>query len=116
MSRQAASGIHQREKHPHSGTALRHPAQSDLQCALEENPHYRYACGLGQLAPVEIQRLADDTEDGWQLYERGCLALGQKLGNIKLVALDPRPGWDTVFAAPSRAAQGIAPDQLPFLG
>jgi hypothetical protein len=65
--------------------------QGELQTALEENPHYRYACGLGQLAPVEVQRVADG--EGWRLYERGCLARGQKLGDIKPVALDPRPGW-----------------------
>lgn len=69
--------------------------QEDVQRALEENPHYRYACGIGQLAPVEIHAL--NGEDGWQLYERGCVARGQKLGNIKPVALDPRPGWDEVF-------------------
>lgn len=71
--------------------------QTDVQAALEANPHYRYACGLGQLAPVEIAIL--DGSDGWQRYERGCLARGQKLGNIKPVALDPRPGWETLFAA-----------------
>jgi hypothetical protein len=69
--------------------------QSKLQQALEENPHYRYACGLGQLGAVEIVAL--DHDDPWQLYERGCLARGQKLGNIKPIALDPRPGWEETF-------------------
>jgi hypothetical protein len=65
--------------------------QRDLQTALEENPYYRHACGVGQLAPVEIYSLE---EDGWRWYERGCVARGQKIGDIKPTALDPRPGWD----------------------
>jgi hypothetical protein len=71
--------------------------QDQVQRALEANPHYRYACGIGQLAPVEIHLLHG--EDGWHLYERGCLARGQMLGNIKPVTLDPRSGWDEVFQA-----------------
>ena len=36
--------------------------------------------------------------EAWDLFERRCLAEGQKVGNIKPVALDRRPGWPAVFA------------------
>jgi hypothetical protein len=68
-----------------------------LEAGLAENPHYRYAVGLGQLAPVEIALLDPRGEPGWRAYERGCLARGQRAGNIKPAALDAWTGWPTVF-------------------
>ena len=70
--------------------------QGDLQAELEQNPHYRYAIGLGQLAAVEI-RVLNDEVDGWTLYEAGCVARGRKLGNIKPTAIDVRFGWEKDF-------------------
>src|SRR5262245_25377070 len=55
---------------------------AELQAGLEENPHYCYAVGLGQLAPVEV-RLLPDHLAAWQVYEAVCLERGQKLGDIK---------------------------------
>jgi hypothetical protein len=71
--------------------------QTALQAGLEENPHYRYAVALGQLAPVEICVLPKGGPSGWALYEAACLARGQRAGDIKPVALDGRPGWADVF-------------------
>jgi hypothetical protein len=69
-----------------------------LEDGLTENPHYRYAVSLGQLAPAEVCLLDDAGPSGRARYERRCLALGQKLGDIKPTTLDPRPGWAEVFA------------------
>ncbi len=71
--------------------------QADLEAGLAENPYYRQAVGLGQLAPMEVEVLDPDQEPAWRVYERRCLVLGQKAGNIKPTALDPRPGWTEVF-------------------
>jgi hypothetical protein len=68
-----------------------------LEAGLEENPHYRYAVRLGQLAPVEIEILDPLGEPAWQTYERCCLARGQRAGNIKPKALDAWTGWPAEF-------------------
>jgi hypothetical protein len=75
----------------------RAPLALELQAGLEENPHYRYAVGLGQLAPVEVRLLDPHGESGWLVYERRCLARGQKAGSIKPVALDSWTGWVEAF-------------------
>src|SRR5581483_9435794 len=53
---------------------LQGPSASDveglarqLQAGLEENPHYRYAVDLGQLAPAEV-RLLPETVRAWEVY------------------------------------------------
>ena len=73
--------------------------QPSLEGKLAENPHYRYAVGLGQLAPVEIRLLDSHAESAWQVYEQRCIARGQRVGNIKPVALDTWDGWPAAFAA-----------------
>jgi GH3 auxin-responsive promoter len=65
--------------------------QNGLEAGLEENPHYRYAVHLKQLGPVEIELLDPRGEPGWRIYERRCLARGQRAGNIKPMALDACP-------------------------
>jgi hypothetical protein len=62
-----------------------------LQAGLEENPHYRYAVGLGQLAPADIELLDASRNGVASIYQRRCVAEGQKLGDIKPAALDVRP-------------------------
>jgi hypothetical protein len=69
--------------------ALRHT----LQAGLEENPYYRHAVQMGQLAPAEVRALPPGTSVGWHVYERVCLARGQKAGDIKPAALDGWTGW-----------------------
>jgi hypothetical protein len=78
--------------------------QTALQAGLAENPHYRYAVGLQQLAPAEIHVLDSDGEPGWQVYERVCLARGQKCGDIKPAALDSQPGWSQEFGRSAASA------------
>jgi hypothetical protein len=74
----------------------------DLQEALEENPHYKLACGLGQLAPVRARIVPAEAGPAWRVYEARMLARGQKLGDIKPAVLDGWTGWAEVFgeAAP----------------
>jgi hypothetical protein len=72
---------------------------SDLEQSLSENPHYEYAVRLGQLAPVRVEVLDSRGESAWTAYERTCLSLGQKLGDIKPTYLDARCDWETIFAA-----------------
>lgn len=90
--------------------------QRSLEAGLAKNPHYRYAIGLGQLAPVEIQLLDASGEPAWHVYQQRCLARGQKVGNIKPVALDAWDGWPQAFAPleidaplPTSANKSISP-------
>ena len=68
-----------------------------LETELAANPHYRYAVGLGQLAPVEVRLFDGPPGTAWPIYERRCLARGQKLGNIKPAVLDSWTGWPEAF-------------------
>jgi hypothetical protein len=61
--------------------------------ALEENFHYRYARRLGQLGPVRVFA-ARNAEAS---YLAACMAGGQRAGDVKCVALDPRDGWTPKF-------------------
>jgi hypothetical protein len=67
-----------------------------------ENPYYRHAVAAGQLAPVEVTALDPAGNSAWRLYERRCLAEGQKCGSIKPTALDRRTGWPEVFTCLER--------------
>ena len=71
---------------------------ASIQAGLEENPHYRHAIRLGQLAALQVHVLAGSGEPGWAVYERECLARGQKPGDIKPTALDSWTGWPIRFA------------------
>lgn len=64
-----------------------------LQTGLEENPHYRYAVRVGQLAAIELRELDPQAECGWRVYERHALASGRKLGDIKPTVLDQGAKW-----------------------
>ncbi len=75
-----------------------------LEEGLRDNPYYRHAVGLGQLGPAEVHVLDPDGEPAWNVYERRCLAQGQKLGNIKPAALDAWAGWPDEFRALAQPA------------
>jgi hypothetical protein len=68
-----------------------------VQAGLEENPYYRHAIRLGQLASLEVVVLPPGGESAWAIYERICLARGQKAGDIKPTALDAWTGWPQEF-------------------
>lgn len=74
--------------------AAQKPAlEATLDALLRQNPHYHYARNLGQLAPPMIKYLDPRAEPGWSIYQRHCLAQGQRPGNIKPKMLDRWPGW-----------------------
>ena len=88
----------------------------ELQASLGENPYYRQAVGMGQLAPMELTILDPEGESAWQLFERHCLELGRKLGDIKPAALDRWAGWQEVFASLTRAtATARTPSAIPTM-
>jgi hypothetical protein len=80
------------------GSPLLGPLRRGLEDGLRENPYYRHAVAVGQLAPAEVVALDSGGDSAWLLYERRCLAEGKKCGNIKPTALDRRTGWPEVFA------------------
>ena len=85
---------------------LGRPAEA-LQGNLQENPHYRYAVNLGQLAPRQIHWLGENAADGYATYQRAGVARGQSLGNIKPTALDTATDWNEWFGeAVLRATAG----------
>ncbi|MGV3623037.1 MAG: GH3 family domain-containing protein [Archangium sp.] len=61
-----------------------------LEERLLQNPHYRYARELGQLAPLEVRRVVD----GDAKYVAAMRARGMRLGDIKPSCFDPSPGWN----------------------
>ncbi len=70
----------------------------DLAQAVEEelaaNPHYRACVALGQLAPVRVFQIE---RDGFSLYLRRCRERGQRMGDVKPLALSPLSGWSAVY-------------------
>ncbi len=62
--------------------------------ALGENFHYRHAREVGQLGPLQLYRVGSDAASA---YVSRCLEDGQRLGDIKPVTLDRRPGWGAVL-------------------
>jgi hypothetical protein len=66
---------------------------ASVERGLAENFHYRYARQLGQLGALRVfaARNADAS------YVSACIARGQRAGNVKPVALDPRDGWTSKF-------------------
>jgi GH3 auxin-responsive promoter len=85
----------------------------ELQSGLEENPYYRHAVAVGQLAPVEACVLDPEGEPGWLVYECCRLEQGQKSGDIKPLALDRWTGWPDRFAPLLRATSGGTPYGMP---
>lgn len=78
---------------------------SSIERALEENFHYQYARRLGQLGPLRVFA-ARNAEAS---YLAACVARGQRVGDVKCVALDPRDGWTPKFEghfAATRTAAG----------
>lgn len=76
---------------------LRRRLAKRLQAGLEENPYYRHAVQLGQLGEAEAVVLDPHGESAWQIFERGCVADGQKPGDIKPVSLHPGTKWAAEF-------------------
>lgn len=69
-----------------------------IEGALSESHSYRYARELGQLGPLQAVRV----RGGVRAYEARCIALGQRAGDVKPVALHRATGWTAWFAAHGR--------------
>lgn len=61
---------------------------------LAANPHYRTCVALGQLLPVQVFRIE---RDGFDRYLRRCRERGQRMGDVKPLALSPFSGWSAVY-------------------
>ena len=74
------------------------PLPPELERTIEEelaaNPHYRSCVALGQLAPARVFLIAGD---GFNRYLQRCRERGQRIGDVKPLALSSLPGWSSVF-------------------
>lgn len=85
------------------------PADLDarLERALRANPHYELAVALGQLAPSRVVRI----RGGFEAFTKRAISRGQRLGDVKPLALDGRAGWSGVFTpAEDRRGRRPAPE------
>ena len=78
---------------------------------LQENPYYRHAIAFEQLAPLDAVLLKPSAA-AWSLYERQCLARGQRAGNIKPAVLDRWTGWPEIFTGAT--AESPTPEHAPI--
>jgi hypothetical protein len=66
----------------------------EIDSAFRENFHYDYCRRLGQLGHCKVF-LIGNNQDAFQTYLTTCTELGQRLGDIKPVALHPHQQWST---------------------
>lgn len=62
---------------------------------LSANPHYRLCRSLGQLTAVRTVLLE---QDAFPRYLEHCRRRGQRVGDVKPLALSPQGGWGKVFS------------------
>ena len=71
--------------------------RSTMQLGLQQNPYFRQAIELQQLAPLEVCVLDPDSESGSDIFQRVCMGRGQKVGDIKCNAIDTGDEWADAF-------------------
>jgi hypothetical protein len=76
----------------------------ELEEALLENYHYGYCRDLGQLDAVRVFRVESGALD---VYLSVCQAHGQRLGDIKPVALHHMGDWSRAFRGQMLAGDGV---------
>jgi hypothetical protein len=69
-----------------------------LERALRRNPQYAWCVDLGQLQPARVLPVGPDAA---RAYVDACAARGQRIGDIKPVALRPDVGWARVLSSGS---------------
>jgi hypothetical protein len=77
-------------------------AAEGVETGLCENFHYGYARSLGQLAPVRVMRVPN----GAKAFFDDAVRNGQKLGDVKVPALDRRCRWSEVFRGAGQIEAG----------
>jgi hypothetical protein len=65
-----------------------------LETLLRRNPNYAYCRDLGQLKPLELFKIRGN---GYAQYASHMASKGQRLGDIKPVALSRTSDWNVVF-------------------
>lgn len=65
-----------------------------LEVELRRNPHYAWCVDLGQLRPSRVVRVARGAD---RAYLEACVRRGQRLGDVKPVALHTATGWAEVL-------------------
>jgi hypothetical protein len=70
--------------------------RDDVESLLSQNPYYDHARRFGQLSMLQVHLLAP-ASPAWAVYERACLELGQKLGDIKPTLLHNGSDWPRRF-------------------
>jgi hypothetical protein len=70
-----------------TGSGLADKLRAAMETALAENPYYRQAVALGQLAPLEAREFARPGESLRERFERTLTEAGRRLGGIKPAAL-----------------------------
>lgn len=76
-----------------------------LERELSANPHFAYAMRLGQLT----LRLYHLEAPAFPLYVRRCGERGQRLGDVKPLALSPLAGWSDLFPGRYAAPSTVGP-------
>lgn len=66
----------------------------EIDAQLMENFHYRYCRDLGQLGAVRVFRVS---RNGRENYLQACCRRGQRLGDVKPLALLQGPEWEADF-------------------
>lgn len=64
---------------------------ADVEARLRANHHYAYARDLGQLGPVRAVAVGPDAAER---YVAGCVALGQRAGDVKPTPLHKSMTWN----------------------
>jgi hypothetical protein len=75
-----------------------------LERLLRDNPHYAYCRELGQLEPAAVFVVAGNAD---QVVARRLGGLGQRLGDIKPIALSQLDGWAAWFQKSDILARGF---------
>lgn len=81
-------GLAQRED-GHDFAQLSSQLRDALADSLSKNPYYEHAKAVGQLGDEQIAIVATPDE-AWRIYERACVRVGQRLGDIKPTSLSRR--------------------------
>jgi hypothetical protein len=76
--------------------SLPHGLAGALERELRQNPHYAWCVDLGQLQPARVVPVGPHAD---RAFLDACVARGQRLGDVKPVALHHESGWEQALGA-----------------